>query len=144
VEMFGYSQDFVGVTKIYAAGGGGTASALPPSPRVVNDTILIDSDVTVPAEIYGDFNPVVHPSNLAFGDDNITTGGGPATVYGGGGADKIVLGTGAGLVNAGDGDDTFQGGAGNDTADGGAGNDIMYGNDGADQLNGGAGDDVLN
>src|ERR1044072_1149169 len=101
--MFGYSQDFVGVTKIYAEGGGGTASALPPNPRVVNDTILIDSDVTTPAEIYGDFNPAIHPGNLAFGDDNITTGGGQVTVFGGGGADKIVLGTGAGVGHYGGG-----------------------------------------
>jgi hypothetical protein len=31
VQMFGYSQDFVGVTKVYAEGGGGTASAVPPT-----------------------------------------------------------------------------------------------------------------
>src|SRR2546421_162825 len=127
VQMFGYSQDFVGVTKVYAEGGGGTASALPPNPRVVNDTILIDSDVTSPAEIYGDFNPVVHPGMAAFGDDNITTGAGTVTVYGGGGQDKIVIGTGAALVLAGDGDDTVQGGTGNDSINGELGNDIIYG-----------------
>ncbi|HEV8608216.1 MAG TPA: right-handed parallel beta-helix repeat-containing protein, partial [Tepidisphaeraceae bacterium] len=148
VEAFGYFQDLAGVTKIYAEGGGGSASTspyppIPPNQRVVNDVIKFDG-VTSPVEVWGDFNPALHPSAPQFGDDNIELSNGASTVHGGGGHDKIILGTGAGQIFGDGGDDTVQGGDGNDTADGGAGNDIIYGNNGADNLSGGIGDDVLN
>src|SRR5438270_13342733 len=69
-----------------------------------NDTLTVDSAITLPATITG-----------GSGSENITGGGGADSLIGNGGADSIVGGAG---------NDTLEGDAGDDTLVGGAGNDL--------------------
>jgi len=141
LEVMMNSNDFgpyLGVTKIVAYGGNG------------DDAILVDADVTVPAQLYGEA-----------GDDFLRGGSGNDTLEGGSGEDFLQARLGNDLLKggadddvlwAGDGDDTLLGEAGddqllgrlgNDFLDGGADDDSIYGGRGADTLRGGLGDDYL-
>lgn len=85
-------------------------------------------------------NEVVTGTNQA---DEITTGGGPQTIYGGNGGDTIRAGGGPDLVFGENGKDTVVAGGGPDEVSGGNGNDILFGACGPDILDGGNGADVL-
>ncbi len=111
VSSAGRSQVFNDVTSILADGRGG------------NDTITIESTVTLPATIYG-----------RAGNDKITLGAGGGTAYGGTGDDLLIGGAAR---------DVLRGEQGNDILRGNAGNDELDGDEGDDQLSGAAGDDIL-
>src|SRR5262249_2059499 len=64
-----YQQEFTGVTKIVADGGGG------------NDSITIEGDVALPVDLQG-----------GDGDDILIAGAGPATLHGGAGNDQLTGG----------------------------------------------------
>ncbi len=80
---------------------------------VGNDTVSIDSAITV-----------------------------PATLIGGAGNDTLTGGSGDDQIQGNDGNDTLSGGAGIDTLDGGAGNDGITGGAADDDLQGGDGNDT--
>jgi Ca2+-binding RTX toxin-like protein len=120
VNFKGYSQPFSGVTKIVADGGLG------------NDVITVNAGVVVPVDLRG-----------GDGNDQLTAGGGPATLSGGAGDDTLVAGAAAAVLNGDDGNDVLTGGAAADVLSGGAGNDTLSGGASNDTLSGGVGDDVL-
>lgn len=88
-----------------------------------NDTIAVNSNVTIRAVIYG-----------GEGDDTLTASAINSSLYGGSGND---------LLNGRAGNDLIEGGEGADTLIGDDGNDTLYGHDGNDLIDAGAGDDEL-
>ena len=114
VEAYGFSKEYVGVTKIVADGGAG------------NDTVTIQKGVNVTADLAG-----------GDGDDRLFAGEGAAILHGGAGNDQLVGRSGADQIFGEDGDDTILAGAGNDIIDGGIGDDTMKGEDGNDTVRGG-------
>ena len=117
-----------------------------------NDTIEIDSDVTVNFVIEGGEGDNVI-SALGSGDDRIhggtgndviTLGEGNNYVYGGAGDDTIsVLGAGRNVLYGGEGNDAITGGQGIDYIDGGMGDDRIDGVSGQNILVGGLGNNVI-
>ncbi|MCA9049307.1 MAG: hypothetical protein KDA89_11300, partial [Planctomycetaceae bacterium] len=99
------------IRRIYFDGGRG------------NDTVTIDSNITIDAELIG-----------GFGADTLTGGAGNDVIRGDDGND---------ILSGGAGNDEIHGGLDNDTIDGGAGADSLHGGDGADTIRGGTGDDQL-
>jgi Ca2+-binding RTX toxin-like protein len=103
-----------------------------------NDTIAIDSGVSLPGVING-----------GDGNDSITGGTGNDTIDGGAGSDTITGGaSGNDSLLGGDGNDTIDGGSGlgynnNNTINGGAGNDSLVGGNGDDVIAGGSGADTM-
>lgn len=101
-----------------------------------DDTVRIDPDVMVHAEIHG-----------GEGNDHIQTGGGKSHVYGGAGNDTIKLGSASSYAEGNDGDDTMMGGTGNHSMYGGNGKDRMYSGYGPDSktsyMDGGNDDDLM-
>src|SRR5947209_18237412 len=86
-----------------------------------NDTITLDSTVTVPATLLGDL-----------GDDTISSSGGVTSISGGLGNDSLTAGSANTTLSGDAGDDTLVGGSGDDRLLGGIGNDSISGNDGND------------
>jgi hypothetical protein len=131
VGAFGQAEIFP-ARKIYAEGGLG------------NDTITIEPGVTVPVELWGDFNPVTHPGHSGdFGNDVLTASVGPAVLHGGGGDDQLVAGSGDAQMFGDSGNDVLIGGAGQDFLSGNDGDDRIYGGSGPSTLVGGAGSDYI-
>jgi len=79
-----------------------------------------------------------------WGDDDITTGSAPDTVYGGLGADTIHSRDGGDIVYGEEGEDILSGSNGNDELHGGTARDQMLGGAGADDMFGDGGDDNMN
>src|SRR5699024_6523175 len=79
-----------------------------------NDTLVIQSDVTV--------------------DSNVSGGDGNDTLVGGARRDDLRGDAGADTLTGSDGDDLLRGGIGNDTLDGGKGADLLDGGDGVDSV----------
>ena len=112
IESNGYqTSPFSGITRIVGSAGDG------------NDTIRIDSAVTIAVELSG-----------GLGDDELFAGGGAALLRGDEGDDLLMGGAS---------DDQLFGGTGADTLLGEGGNDLLEGNDGDDMLDGGDGEDTL-
>jgi hypothetical protein len=97
-----------------------------------NDTITLDSTVTIPATLLGDL-----------GDDAITIADGASSISGGAGNDSLTAGSANATLSGDAGDDTLVGGSGADKLFGGAGNDSISGNAGNDSVQGGLGNDVM-
>lgn len=97
-----------------------------------NDLVLIGSQISTSAEIYG-----------GAGNDLITGGIGNDRLYGEDGNDILLGMNGNDLLDGGDGNDLLFGGFGNDVLRGGFGNDWLFGGPGVDDLDGGPGDDHL-
>jgi Calpain family cysteine protease/RTX calcium-binding nonapeptide repeat (4 copies) len=98
-----------------------------------DDTVTINSSVTVPATLLG-----------GAGNDTITSNGtGTVSINGGAGNDSLTGGSSTDTLNGDIGDDTLVGGAGADLLIGGAGNDSLSGNGGNDDLQGGLGNNTL-
>ncbi len=124
-----------------------------------NDTIIVDSNITLPTRLYGDAgNDVLvgggGPDLLVGGDGNDQLDGrggddvlkgnsGDDILSGGDGNDELLGGGGADELNGNAGDDILRGGGGADVLNGGSGADIIHGNGGADTLDGGSGKDLL-
>ena len=79
-----------------------------------NDTVQIDSSVTIPGVIEG-----------GDGNDTLAAGSGNTELFGGAGDDKLYGGRGDDRLYGESGNDTLVGGAGRDTAFGGAGADVF-------------------
>ena len=90
------------------------------------DQITID-------QTYSSF-PIATHIDAGGGNDTVTGGDEPDTMFGGGGNDLLIGGAG---------NDSLRGQAGNDTLIGGDGNDFLDGRRGRDSLEGDAGNDTL-
>ena len=113
VKFNGYTEQYVGVTKIIAEDAGGG-----------DDEIIVASNVTTPVEFHG-----------GAGNDSLwVKGSGLAKLFGDAGDDILV---------GGGGNDEIHGGDGNDKIDGGAGNNSIYGDAGDDYIKSGAGNDLI-
>ncbi len=141
VSARGTSQQFTGITRVFADGGDGadqiqmtshTTSKLPAvfCGGAGNDRL---SSTAGPAGLYGDDGPGVTIS----GGSTLTCA--PA---GSGGGDTLTSGDDVDTLSGGPGNDTLVAGGGNDSLDGGAGNDTLRGGTGDDTIQGGAGDDT--
>jgi Ca2+-binding RTX toxin-like protein len=106
------------ITKTYK-----TVTKLAINAKAGNDTIALDSSVTVPSTLLGDL-----------GNDTITTAGGNTSINGGAGDDSLSAGAGI---------DILVGSAGNDTLTGAGGADKLIGNDGDDSIDGNGGNDTI-
>jgi Ca2+-binding RTX toxin-like protein len=111
---------FTNITKIIVRAGNG------------HDEVELDSDITVPAELYGEA-----------GNDYLKGGAGNDLLDGGTGHDELRATGGNDLLLGGEGNDELYSGSGNDTLLGGLGNDELYGSRGNDLLDGGHGNDEL-
>ncbi len=78
--------------------------------------------------------PIATHIDAGGGNDTVTGGDEPDTMFGGGGNDLLIGGAG---------NDSLRGQAGNDTLIGGAGNDFLDGRRGRDSMEGDAGNDTL-
>jgi Ca2+-binding RTX toxin-like protein len=141
VSARGTSQEFTGVTRVFADGGAGA------------DQIQVISHSTglLPAILCGGaasdrLAASAGPASL-YGDDGpgVTVSGGPTlpcTPAGSGGGDTLTGDAQADTLDGGPGNDVMVGGGGNDTLKGLAGNDTLRGGTGNDSLQGGTGDDT--
>jgi len=120
VSAFGYTQEYAGVSRIVADGGGG------------DDVIQLDPALNVSADLTG--GP---------GNDRLTAGLGLAVLRGGDGDDELTGGPLDDELYGQAGNDTLNGLAGDDHLDGGDDQDVVYGDEGHDVLLGGAGPDFL-
>jgi Ca2+-binding RTX toxin-like protein len=111
---------FTNITKIIVRAGNG------------HDEVELDSDITIPAELYGEA-----------GNDYLKGGAGNDLLDGGTGHDELRATGGNDLLLGGEGNDELYSGSGNDTLLGGLGNDELYGSRGNDLLDGGHGNDEL-
>ncbi len=170
VFAFGYSQQFNGVTLVFADAGAGNdtidVSGTGVSVDILggegNDILLAgDKGGTIDG---GNGNNTITGGN---GDDTLSSGDGNDTIIGGLGNDSITGGNGnntiAGdfrqgspddisprtgftfddTITCGSGSDDIYGGPGDDTIDAGAGKDKVDGGSGNDIVSGGTGDDYL-
>ncbi|MEG4104110.1 DUF4347 domain-containing protein, partial [Microcoleus sp. Pol17C6] len=142
VSAFGLTEEFTGISKIYAEGGAG------------DDVIELAPGVLAESELWGDFNPengvATGPDGKARpdGKDRLFAGKGLAKLYGGGDDDYLtaedftakdapnLTRTGSAYLYGGDGNDEIAGGSSDDFIYGGAGEDALYGNDGRDLVYG--------
>jgi Ca2+-binding RTX toxin-like protein len=122
-----FSQDFTGITKIFAEGGQG------------NDTLDL-SGVQVVTELSGGIGQDVLRGGAA--QDTIRGGDGDDDIFGNGGADFLFGEQGQDEIAGGAGDDYLSGGGSNDTLSGDQGSDSLEGGLGNDQLAGGADNDT--
>jgi hypothetical protein len=131
VTAQGRTQEFKNVKAIYADGGEG------------NDSFIVDSTVTIPAEIHdGDGNN--HLEYNGSGSASLSTGNGTNSLIGGAGANTLVSGNGNSSIKAagpgttsitvGNGDNQIRGGSGVQT--------ILVGN-GNNQIQFGAGNSTI-
>ena len=147
VQGFGTTQDYTNVSGIYARGGS------------VNDTIQLDSSVTLPTTLIagsghealfggGGDNSIVGGSGTDVliggnGNDTIVGGSGSATIQDGNGNDTISVHAGNNSIQVGDGNDSITGGTSNDTIYTGTGNDTITGGTGDDEIFGGGGNNII-
>ena len=114
------TRTYSGVTRIEAWGGEG------------NDTIEIDSSVTVPVEMEG-----------GEGNDTLQGGSGDDTIRGGSGNDTIEGGAGADRIEGEDGDDTLYGLTANASTGSSDGQNVILGGSGDDDITGGSANDEI-
>ena len=88
-----------------------------------NDTLYVDSAVSVPAVLIGGNGKDVLSGGS--GDDRLDGGNGIDHLSGGGGADTLLGGNGADVLDGGDGDDALDGGRSRDQVTGGTGTDTF-------------------
>ena len=121
VKAFGFSQEFTGVSSIFAEGG------------AFDDELIVHPQLTMPVEFAG-----------GDGSDKMIAGAGIATFRGGVGEDIFVGGPAGDIVFGGDGADNLSGNGGDDFIDGESGGDLISGGRGVDTLYGGSeGDTIL-
>ncbi len=128
----------------------GVISKLIVNGKAGNDSVTIQTSVTIPTTLLGDIgNDTLAASNSntslngGAGDDSLTGGDGNDILAGDAGNDVIVTGAGNHTVSGGLGDDNITAGDGNDVLNGDAGNDIIVAGNGNNTLNGAAGNDSL-
>gem|GEM_PF-3274052 len=148
VTGFGVSQDYSGVTRVFADGGTGNdnlAMLAGGSPVITQDAAGNDTGVTSTAVLFD------LPTQLCGGDGNDVLSGGDAVDVilgdgvkaGGGFTCVLTAGSGNDTITGGLGDDQLSGQGGLDTISGGLGADTIFGDAGDDMLNGGAGNDTI-
>lgn len=101
----------------------GTATKLSINAGKGDDTVTIDSSVTIPTTLIGDL-----------GNDALIAASGASSLNGGAGNDTLI---------GGDAADKLYGAAGDDSLDGGAGDDLLQGGLGSDILTLGSGNNTL-
>jgi Ca2+-binding RTX toxin-like protein len=142
VRALGYTQNYVGVTKLVANAG------------EFDDVITVEN-IAIPVEFSGgngndelsggEANDVLNGDS---GNDRLLGRGGNDVVSGGSGKDFVNAGEGNDSVSGGDDNDNLLGKGGLDTIDGGAGNDFINGGADSDKLygdtdNSQAGNDII-
>ncbi len=106
-----------------------------------NDRLIINNELTIPAEIYGNSGNDLILSGL--GDDFLDGGYDDDVIYGYNGKDMIYGQSGSDVLYGMGGADVLLGGAGDDLMYGGGGRDLLIGGTGLDRLFGETGDDLL-